>query len=160
MAAFSENLMLHTQFPTRAICDRMRTCLARNVVLDVRDLEKAVLVVRHQNEIVSCVKENLPELESEIFVKPQWHWHEGINLVILFKWTQKGQAASERSLVIRRIIVGLRAILFNLLRPSYSSLATSRQLRENTFRTTACLFIHCGFLAEVWSPPAVSPGCC
>ena len=98
MAAFADNPMLHAQFPTPALRDKLKTCIAEKAVLDIRDPKTAVLVVRDQNEIISFAKWHLPVLDSEKYEEPPWPWPEGTNFAILDKWVEKVEAAQQKVL--------------------------------------------------------------
>lgn len=99
MAAFGANLLLRAQFPTAAIRDELRTCIAEKALADIRDAKTAVLVIRdNQNEIISFAKWSLPVFESEIYVETPWRWPEGTNLAVLDEWTKKVEAAEKKVL--------------------------------------------------------------
>ena len=51
MAAFGANTMLHAQFPTAAIRSESRKSSAQKALADIRDIKKAVLVVKDGNDI-------------------------------------------------------------------------------------------------------------
>ena len=98
MAAFGTNALLQAQFPTAAIREQLQLCIAKKAVDDIKDPKTAVLVVRHQNEVISFAKWSLPVLASERYVEPPWQWPEGTNYAVLDPWTERVEVAKEKIL--------------------------------------------------------------
>ena len=98
MAAFGSNALLQAQFPTAAIREQLVKCIAQKAIDDIRDPKTAVLVVRHQNEIISFAKWSRPVLESEAHVEPPWQWPEGTNYAMLDPWSERVEAAKQKVL--------------------------------------------------------------
>ena len=98
MAAFGPNVMLQAQFPTPAIRDQLKACIATKASADIRDANTAVLVVRdaeNRNEIISFAKWHLPVSASEAYDEPPWLWPEGTDLAVLDEWTEIVEAAKQ-----------------------------------------------------------------
>lgn len=51
MAAFGANTKLHAQFPTAAIRSESKKSSAQKALDDIRDIKKAVLVVKDGNDV-------------------------------------------------------------------------------------------------------------
>ena len=98
MAAFGSNALLCAQFPTPAVRDRLRDCIARKALDDIRDPNIAVLVVRDQDRVMSFAKWSLPVAASETYVETPWIWPEGTNFPVLNEWTEKAEQAYLRIL--------------------------------------------------------------
>jgi hypothetical protein len=98
MAAFGTNVLLLAQFPTPAIRDQLRDCIAQKAADDIRDPNIAVNVVRDQDQIISFAKWSLPVAASETHVEAPWIWPEGTNLPVLDEWTEKAELAKQRIL--------------------------------------------------------------
>lgn len=98
MAVFGTNLLLFAQFPTRAIRDQLRDCIAQKAAHDIRDPNIAVKVVRDQDQVISFAKWSLPVAASETHVEAPWIWPEGSNLLVLDEWTEKAELAKQRIL--------------------------------------------------------------
>ena len=98
MAAFGSNMMLLAQFPTPAIRDELRICIAEKAKADIKDPKTAVLVVREGPEIISFAKWALPVSQSEEYVEPPWRWPEATNHAVLDRWTEKVEAAQKNIL--------------------------------------------------------------
>lgn len=95
MAAFSSNALLLEQFPTPAIRNQLRDCIAKKAADDIRDPNIAVLVARDQDEIVSFAKWSLPVSAVGTYVEAPWLWPEGTNFSILNEWTEKIEQAQQ-----------------------------------------------------------------
>ena len=98
MAAFGSNALLQAQFPTAAIRRQLEICIAKKALDDINDPKTAVLVVRHQNEVISFAKWSLPVLNSEPYVEPPWQWPEGTDYAVLDPWTERVEAAKQKVL--------------------------------------------------------------
>ena len=99
MAAFGTNLLLQAQFPTPAIRDELRGCIARKALADIHDAKTAVLIVQdegEQNKIIGFAKWHLPVSVSEDYEEPVWLWPAGTNLAVLDEWTEIVEAAKQR----------------------------------------------------------------
>lgn len=94
MAAFGTNAMLQAQFPSAAIRDELKICVAEKAAADIQDAQTAVLVVRDQYEIISFAKWQLPIPESDTtYEEPPWRWPAGTNIALLEAWTARVEAA-------------------------------------------------------------------
>ena len=121
MAAFGSNVMLQAQFPTPAIRNELRKCIAEKAVADINDSETAVLVVRDDGdeEIISFAKWALPvsPAEEAYYTEPPWRWPEGTNRAILERWTGKVDAAQKKILgdapCYRKSLGGKRKDIFS-----------------------------------------------
>jgi len=98
MAAFGTNALLRAQFPTPAIRDQLRECIAQKAADDIRDPNIAVLVVRDEGQMVSFAKWSLPVFELGTYMETPWIWPEGTNFPILSEWTEKAEAAQQKVL--------------------------------------------------------------
>ncbi|KAL6717454.1 hypothetical protein ACLMJK_005369 [Lecanora helva] len=98
MAAFGANVLLLAQFPTLAIRDQLRKCIAQKAADDIRDPYVAVLIARDQHQIISFAKWSLPVLEAQSYVEAPWKWPEGTNYSVLNEWTQKVEDAQSKTL--------------------------------------------------------------
>ncbi|MCJ1234011.1 hypothetical protein MMC14_001969 [Varicellaria rhodocarpa] len=96
MAAFGANALLQAQFPTPAIRDELKQCIAEKAVKDIRDPKTTVVIVQDQGEIISFAKWHLPVFESEAYVEPPWRWPEGTNLALLEEWGEKVEVAKQK----------------------------------------------------------------
>ena len=98
MAAFGPNVMLQAQFPTLAIRDQLKICIAEKALADIQDAKTVVLVVRdeeNRDEIISFAKWHLPVSQSEAYEEPPWLWPDGTNLAVLDAWTEIVEAAKQ-----------------------------------------------------------------
>lgn len=99
MSAFLANDMLHAQFSTPTIRNRLQICIAQKAVADIWDPKTAVLVVRDRNlndEIISFAKWHLPVLDGERYEEPAWVWPEGTEIGVLDEWTERIEEARRR----------------------------------------------------------------
>ena len=96
MAAFGTNALLQAQFPTPAIRDELKQCIAEKAVKDIRDPKTTVIVVRDQGELISFAKWHLPVFEPEAYVEPPWRWPDGTNLALLEEWGEKVEVAKQK----------------------------------------------------------------
>ena len=96
MAAFRDNGMLMTQFPTPAIREQLRICIARKAADDIRDPKIAVLVIHSEGELISFAKWSLPVSPIEKYEEASWAWPEETDFAILERWTERVLAARGR----------------------------------------------------------------
>ena len=98
MAAFGANVLLQAQFPTPAIRQELKKCIAEKAVEDIRDPKTAVTIIQYQDQIISFAKWHLPILESEAYIEPLWRWPEGTNFSILEEWGEKVEMAKQTNM--------------------------------------------------------------
>lgn len=96
MAAFRDNGMLLAQFPTPAIREQLRLCIARKAADDIRDPKIAVLVIYAEKELISFAKWSLPVSPIEKYEEANWLWPEETDFAVLEKWTERVLAAHGR----------------------------------------------------------------
>ncbi|KAI1146781.1 putative GNAT family acetyltransferase [Nemania diffusa] len=104
MAAFGPNAMLHAQFPTPAIRERLQTCIADKALADIDYPKTTVLVVttsddpkRDDSTIVAFAKWSHPIRPNEDYIEPPWVWPEGTDHKTLDAWIAKAAEAESRS---------------------------------------------------------------
>ena len=98
MAAFSSNALLLAQFPTPAIRDQLRECIAKKAEDDIRDPNIAVLVARDHGKIISFAKWSLPVSTTKMYVESPWHWPGETNFSVLNEWAEKIDQAQQNIL--------------------------------------------------------------
>ena len=96
MAAFRDNDMLLAQFPTPAIREQLRLCIARKAADDIRDPKIAVLVIHSEGELISFAKWSLPVSPIEKYEEASWIWPEETDFAVLERWTERVLAARGR----------------------------------------------------------------
>ena len=96
MAAFRDNGMLLAQFPTSAIREQLRLCIAKKAADDIRDPKIAVLVIHSGGELISFAKWSLPVSAVEKYEEASWIWPEETDFAVLERWTERVLAARER----------------------------------------------------------------
>ena len=100
IAAFRSNLMFRTLFPTQAIQDELRTCIAENTVTDIGDLNITIHVTRDGGEVVAFAKWFGPawKTKTNFFAEPVGRWPEGTNWLALEQWTEICKALLEEAI--------------------------------------------------------------
>ena len=95
LLSFDSNVLLHAQFPTAASLKGLHTFLSHDAVRDLRDPQKALMVVRDPltNRIASFAKWDLPG--------PSTHhlsitWPQGCQQRFIDEYYEKAEAAKKR----------------------------------------------------------------
>lgn len=95
LTAFNVNVLLHAQFPTPTDRANLQAFLAEQILAELKDPTKAVLVVRDQDEIISFARWTLPEVGVEI-LHEKTKWPDGSVTALLDEYTEKADAAVEK----------------------------------------------------------------
>ena len=98
MAAFATNGMLLAQFPTPAVREGLRKCIAQKAADDIRDPDIAVMVVQEGDNVTSFAKWSLPTSGTEGHDEAPWIWPEGTDLEILEDWSKRIEGAKTQIL--------------------------------------------------------------
>ncbi|KAI1412218.1 putative GNAT family acetyltransferase [Hypoxylon sp. FL1857] len=105
MAAFGDNAMLRTQFPTTAVREGLQRSIEWKALADIDDPHVTVLVVRDldcqceaKHDVIAFAKWSHPISNTEDYVEAPWIWPDGTDEGVLEAWTKKTEEALEHAI--------------------------------------------------------------
>ncbi|KAI9150012.1 hypothetical protein HJFPF1_09762 [Paramyrothecium foliicola] len=131
MAAFGPYAMLHAQFPSPRIREKLLVSVENKALADIDDPKTTVLVVSSSGEdnadsVIDFAKWLHPVHPSDHYVQSPWAWPDGTDLDTLGAWTARAAEAESRAVPDARCY----RLSFIGTDPTYSHRGTGRLLLQ------------------------------